>query len=230
MNSGKIKKTGIVVAIEIDSVLSRYGTPSETVITHGRTVRTYKNEEFELYVIDSGAGEISAASGAQLLISEFNVDMIVNFGVVGALTEEMASSELCIVEKLIHYDFDTTGWLNLKRGQYPNHESEYLTLSPDLIEKATAVYPGLKKVVCASADKFIDRAEDKIALHEAYGADICEMEAAGIALTCELAGVPCLIIKAVADSLTGGGAEFLTELEKASDICFGVVDKVIRAI
>ncbi len=224
------KKIGIVVAVEVDAVLSKYGEPKETVKKHGYAVHTYENADFVMYVLDSGAGEIAAAAGTQYLISEFGVDMIVNFGVVGALTEEMKTAELCVVEKVIHYDFDVSSWIDLPRGQYPDQPSAYVPADEELLKKALEINPALKKVVCASADKFVGAAEDKQELHSKYGADICEMEAAGIVLTCTRSNVPCLLIKAVSDSLTGGSAEFTTELGRVSAICFEVVDKIIRSL
>ena len=224
----KVKKIGVVVAIEIDAVLEKYGTPSETYINRGFTVRSYVNDAFTMYVVDSGAGEIASSAATQLLISEYKVDMIVNFGAVGALTERMKSAELCVVEKVIHYDFDTTGWLNLPRGQHPEQESAYVCTTPELVSEAMRLSPGLLKVVCCSADKFIDAAEDKSFLNKTYGGDICEMEAAGVVLTCSRNDVPCLLIKAVADSLFGGGREFLTELNRVSQICFELVDRLVR--
>jgi len=225
-----MKKIGIVVAIEIDAVLEKYGMPSETMQFGGFTVRTYVNDAFTMYVVDSGAGEIASSAATQLLISEFKVDMIVNFGAVGALTETMKSAELCVVEKVIHYDFDSTGWLDLPRGQHPEQNSPYVCTTPELAEEAQKLSPQLVKVVCASADKFVDRAEDKSYLHDTFGADICEMEAAGVVLTCSRNGVPCLLIKAVADSLFGGGREFLSELARVSALCFELVDKLVREL
>lgn len=227
MNKAKI---GIVVAVEIGAVLSRYGEPSEVLSLLGYTVRTYRGSSFDMFVVDSGAGEISAATSTQLLIDRFGVDMILNFGAVGALTEEMKTSELCVVKSVIHYDFATTGWLNLQRGQYPGKSSPYLEATPELVSRVLEMSPRIIPTVCASADKFIDRAEDKIALREAYGADICEMEAAGIVLTCQRNNVPCLLIKAVSDSLTGGGAEFMQELQRVSLVCFDMVDRLLREI
>lgn len=224
------KKIGVVVAIEVDAILEKYGEPKETVKRHGCTVHIYESDGFVMYVLESGAGEIASAAGTQLLISEFGAEVIINFGVVGALTEEMTTAELCIVEKVIHYDFDTSNWLNLPRGQYPDQSSAYVPADEKLISKAIEINPSLKKVVCASADKFVDGADEKSGLHEKYGADICEMEAAGIVLTCARNGVPCLLIKAVSDSLTGGGAEFMTELKRVSAICFDTTDKIIRSI
>lgn len=224
------KKIGVVVAVEIDAVLSKYGESGEVIKTRGYTVHTYENEAFVMYVLDSGAGEIAAAAGTQYLISEFGVDMILNFGAVGALTKEMATAELCAVEKVIHYDFDTTDWNGLPRGQYPGQPSPYIPTDAELLDKAVEICPTLLKVVCASGDKFVDAAEKKAELHETYGADICEMESAGILLTCIRNGVPCLMIKAVSDSLTGGAKEFMTELRRVSEICFDVVDRIVRSL
>ena len=130
-----MKRIGVVVAVEINSVLRKYGLPQEEVFENGFKVNIYKNDAFCMYVIDAGAGEISSAISTQYLITKYNCEIIVNFGVVGALTAESKVAELCIVEKVIHYDFDTTGWLNLKTGQYPNHNSEYMNTDELLFEK-----------------------------------------------------------------------------------------------
>lgn len=224
------KKIGLVVAIEMDAVLSEYGTPEETQQVPGYKVSMYENDDFILYAVDSGAGEISASAATQFLITRYGVDLIVNFGVVGALTEEMQAADLCVVERIIHYDFETTGWINLKTGQYPGYDSPYIMTTPDLVRHAREIAPSLMPVTCASADKYVETAEVKTKLRTMYDADICEMESAGIVLTCNRNQVPCLLIKAIADSLTGGGKEFFTELERASKACFQVVDQVIRGL
>ena len=110
------------------------------------------------------------------------------------------------------------------------HTAEPVMTDAELLNKAIEVCPSLMKVTCASADKFVDAAEDKLRLHELYGGDICEMEAAGVVLTCARNKVPCLLIKAVSDSLVGGGKEFLTELNRVSVICFDVVDKIVQSL
>lgn len=230
MNTEKKRRIGLVVAIELDAVLERYGEAERELTEHGQTVRVYTAGDAELYVLRSGAGEIAAAAAAAWLIARFDPELILNFGVVGGLTEAMGTTELCVVESVIHYDLDTTGWLNLPRGVYPDREGAYLPTTASLREKALAALPGAKSVVCASADKFVDPPEQKAALHEAYGADICDMEAAGIVLTCLRCGVDCLLIKAVSDSLTGGGAEFLTELARVSRLSFDAVDRVIASL
>ena len=225
-------RVGVVVAIEINAVLNGYGEPAKITSSGGYTVRTYDRGGFELVVVESGAGEISAATATQMLIDRYDVDLIVNFGVVGALvsTDELGSGGICVVEKVIHYDFCTDGWLNLPAGQYPGYSSPFIETDADLMKQALELLPDSCAVACASADKFVDSAEDKQSLREKTGARICEMEAAGIVLTCRRCGVPCLLIKAVADTLTGGGKEFFSELERASILCFDAVDKVVEKL
>lgn len=226
-----MKKIGMLVAVEIDSVRRRYGEAVETETVFGFTVYTYKSENYALYVLNSGVGEIAAAAGTQLLISCYGVDLILNFGVVGGLTEEMGATKACVVEKIVHYDFDTSAYQQeAEKARYLEYPDIYIPTTPALLEKALTIAPELKRVVCASADKFIADPAQKAALHDEFGADICEMESAGIVLTANRAGVPCLLIKTVSDGIHGGAEEFHTELERTSDLCLEIADRVIRGL
>ena len=225
-----MRKIGMLVAVEMDAVLRRYGRAERVETRCGFETHLYDMGAYELYVIRSGAGEISAAAAAQLLIDRCGVEMIVNFGVVGGLTEEMAQTRTCVVERVVHYDFDTSAYDHCLPGQYMGYPDEYLRPSPELVERATALCPELKRVTCASADKFVDGKEAKSALHRRWGADICEMEAAAVVLTCDRSGVPCLLIKSVSDGLTQGGEDFGTALAATSELCLEVTDRIIREL
>ena len=187
----------------------------------------YNDENYEMIIVKSGAGEIAAAAAAQYLISVHDVDMIVNFGVVGGLTEEMSVAKLAVVESVVHYDFDVSEYISTRKAQYANYPSVYIPADERLVELAVDIEPSLKKVICASGDKFIGSPERKQALNLEYGADICEMEAAGIVLTCNRSGIPCLLIKAVSDSMQGGAQEFQKEFERCADICLETVERII---
>ena len=225
-----MKKIGMLVAVEMDAVLRRYGTAKRVEKRHGFEMHLYDMGEYELYVLRSGAGEIAAAAAAQMLLDRYEVEMIVNFGVVGGLTEEMAQTKTCVVEKVVHYDFDTTEYDHCLPGQYMGYEDAYLRPDPALIHKAVALFPQLKRVTCASGDKFVAGEAAKSALHERWGAYICEMEAAAVVLTCDRAQVPCLLIKTVSDGLTQGGEDFGEALARTSEICLEVADRIIREL
>ena len=68
-----MKKIGLVIAVEIRAFNDRYGEPDEIIRLRKQEVRKYVSDTYELYVMQSGAGEIAAASTTQFLISEFNV-------------------------------------------------------------------------------------------------------------------------------------------------------------
>lgn len=225
-----MKNIGMIVAVEMSSVLDRYGKAETEERFGGFKVLRYKMDGYELFIVNSGVGELAAAAAAQLLIDRFSVELIVNFGVVGGLTEDMGEMRTCIVEKLVHYDFDLSEIDNVEPGKYPDYDSVYIPLDEKLIRKATALAPELKRVICASADKFIGTAEKKRALHQRFGADICEMEAAGIVLTCNRNSVPCLSIKTVSDGVDGGAEAFYAQVRRGSEICLAVTDKIIREL
>ena len=225
-----MKKIGMLVAVEMDAVLRRYGKAERIEKRRGFEMHQYDMGDYELYVLRSGAGEIAAAAAAELLIDRYEAELIVNFGVVGGLTEEMAQTKTVLVEKVVHYDFDTSAYDGTLPGQYFEYPDVYLRPTPALIEKAAAVCPELKRVTCASADKFVDGAEAKSALHARWGADICEMEAAAVVLTCDRAGIPCLLIKTVSDGLTQGGEDFGAAVAATSALCLEVADKIIREL
>ena len=224
------KKIGLLVAVEMESVFARYGTPGETERRGGFDVYLYENDAYTLYVIHSGIGEIAAAAAAGLLIDRYGVELIVNFGVVGGLTEEMTLTKTCVVTRVVHYDFDLSGIDPVAPAQYPGLPDIYIPADADLAENALTLCPELRPVTCASADKFVGNQADKARLHKLYGADICEMESAGVLLTCRRNEVPCLLIKAVSDGLTGCGEEFYAELQKSAALCLSVTDRIIRGL
>ena len=224
------RKIGLLVAAEMDSVFARYGTPGRTERRCGFDVFQFENDQYTLFVIHSGIGEIAAAAAAELLIDRHAVEMIVNFGVVGGLTVEMETAKLCIVTRVVHYDYDLSGIDEVQPAQYPGYDSIYLPADATLVEKALALCPDLRPVTCASADKFVGNQSDKERLNRQYGADICEMESAAVLLTCRRSEVPCLMIKAVSDGLSGGGQEYYEALQECAAKCLSVTDQIIRGL
>lgn len=224
-----MKKIGMIVAVEIQSVLDKFGAKlTEQKNKAGYLVLEYSTEQYQLVIVSCGAGEIAAASGTQFLISEYHVDMIINFGIVGGLTEEMSKTKVCIVEKVVHYDFDTSTVDNVEVGRYLDYPDIYIPTSSQLLQKAIELNPKLLPVICASGDKFIADPEQKAELHRKFGGQICEMEAAGIVLTCNRNEVPCMMIKIVSDSITGGVEEFLETKDEAASICLEVVNQIVN--
>ena len=64
---GHKRSIGMLVAVEMDSIFARYGTPGAKEKRGGFDVYRFENEEYVLYVIHSGIGELAAAAATELL-------------------------------------------------------------------------------------------------------------------------------------------------------------------
>lgn len=225
-----MKKIGMVVAVEMKAVAAKYGDRCETLSRRGFEVKKCTDETYELYILHSGAGQIAAAAGTQFLIDHFDVDLVVNFGVVGALVPGLKKGELCVVDRVVHYDFDTSAVDHCEVGRYMHYPSRFMETDAALRRRTSELFPQYRHVTCASGDKFFDTAEQKRTLHQAFDAEICEMEAAAILMTCDRSGIPSLMVKIVSDSIDGGAEEYHLEMETVSQQCLEIVDQLIAEI
>ena len=212
-----MEKIGMVIAMEeeLTSFLKK-----QTADIKEKHVGAFKVLEFalgkcEVTCVKSGVGEIFAAAATQYLITTVKPDAIINFGVCGSLTPDLKVEKVALVKGVVHYGFDTSALDNIEAGRYVQFDSTVIPCDENLLEKVCKVSgEKLPEVICASADKFVADNAEKKSLREKYGASICEMESAGVLITCKNAGVPCLIVKAVSDG--EGGAEEFNELVRTA--------------
>lgn len=222
------KKTiGFIVAIEIDAVFALYENVKELPAPKGFKLYEIERKNDRLFVLQAGMGECAAAAGVQYLISVCKAEIIVNFGVVGGLTADMRKQKVVLVNRVVHYKYDCSEFMDLAIGQVDGHNSIFLPTDANLIKAAQTVDPEIPLVTCASGDKFISTKEEKEYLHNTFEGDICDMESAGIVLTCEANDVPCIMFKAVSDGLADGAAGFYAELSEASVNCLKTVDCIL---
>lgn len=228
--SSRKKKIGMVVAIEMDAIFTHYQSWKEMEAPPGFKLFLVERETYDIYILQTGMGEIAASSGVQFLAAKHSVSSIVNFGVVGGLTTDMKKQKVCLVDRVVHYKYDCSEFMDLAIGQVDGHDSIYLKTTESLVKSAMSIMEGLSLATCCSGDKFISTAEEKQYLHDTFDGDICDMESAGIVLTCEANGIPCLLLKAVADGLADGAAGFYAELQSASLKCLVATDTIMERL
>lgn len=171
-------------------------------------------------------GEIAAASACQLLISHFGAEIILNFGVVGALTEQGSLLSTVFVKSVVHYDMDVTEIEERASvGGYGCFDDVAVNCDERLLSRALSI-ADMPLVVCASADKFVASPQKKSALAKQFGADICDMESAGVLFACRFNNIPCLMVKCVSDSLFGGSGEYERNSLKAAEGFMALADKI----
>ncbi len=226
----KMKKTikvGMIIAVEVEAFIRAYENKYDKFKVNGFDVYIVKYNSVEIFAIHSSAGQVFAAAATMLLINEYNVDIIINYGIVGSLIEDLKICDKCIVDKVVHYSFDTSDVDDCEVGRHLEYEDVYIPTSKQLIEMAYKVDSDLKLVYCASGDKFISDSNEKRDLNKKFNAHICEMEAAGILLIADRANVPCLIIKTISDSITGGSEEYKKSFHESSQLCMEIIKKII---
>ena len=225
-------KIGLVIAIskEFDAFKEKFGEPLEYIQEHNYQIMHFNNNDNDLYATQSSAGEIGAAATTQMLITKFDVEAIFNFGIVGGLHDDMKLHNICVVKDVVHYDFDTSGIDNCEVARYLELEDIHIPTSEELRNLAIKDLPDLYPVRCASGDKFVDYEDEKRRLYELYEADICDMESAGIALTCYRNDLPCLLIKMVSDSISGGPEEYLAQSKLTAKACVDLFAEILTQI
>ena len=224
------KRVGIVVAIEMNAIFEMYGNCKELESFCGFKVFLVERDNYSIYIVQSGMGECAAAAACQFLITKYKISMIINFGVVGGLTTDMKKLKVCLVDKVVHYKYDCSEFLPMTVGQVDGYDSIYIRTNENLVKYAGMLNNSLNLVTCCSGDKFIGTAEEKTHLHNTFGGDICDMESAGIVLTCNTNKVPCVLFKAVSDGLTDGAEGFFAELDNASKKCLKIADRILDKI
>lgn len=223
-------KIGLLIAIERElAAFLQSGEERTEETVSGRTIYKTRMEGHDVFAVRSGCGEIDAAAATMLLIVKYGCEVILNFGVTGALEEDLKVEDLFVAEKVCHYDFDISAFENVKKGQYEEYPDEYIPLDAGLISLVTERIPGIRKIAVASADKFVEDREEKLRLRN-MGCGICEMELAAIARVCERSGVKCLSVKCISDAFDGTGADFEKNVKASAEKAFSAIREVLKVL
>ena len=221
-----MKKIGMIVAMdkELKDYFEKLGgvIPVEDSVYNVWQAQAYGKQ---LYIIKSGVGEISAAGATQYLITKYGVDIIINFGICGKISENLKLLDTVVLNSVVYYQFDCSEIDNVLPGVYMGN-SYYIDTDKELVSKLLSLDSTLKGAICASGDKFIGNKQDKDYLLNTFKADVCEMESAGILITCLRNGVKCLLIKSVSDDCDG--MDFRTYCSLAAQKYVEIVDKFVK--
>ena len=223
-------KIGLLIAVqeELEAFLKSGEAMTEELVAKKTIYRT-RMEGHDVFAVQSGCGEIDAAAATMLLIVKYGCEVILNFGVTGALEEDLKVEDLFVAEKACHSDFDVSPFYPVKKCQYLEYPDIFIPLDADLITLVTEKVSGIRKVAVASSDKFVEVREDKLRLRS-LGCGICDMELAAIARVCERSGVKCLSIKCISDTFEGGAGDYEQNVRKSAEKAFAVLREVMRVL
>ena len=159
-------------------------------------------EGHQVVLVQSGIGKVNAAIAATLLISYYEVDILMNTGSAGGIGEGLAVGDMVVSTQVAYHDVDATIF-NYELGQVPQMPARYIA-DEELINKtiAAAKMVGLhpKKGLIVTSDSFVageaQREKIKNSFSDALAA---EMEGAAIAQVCYQFDKPFVIVRAMSD-------------------------------
>ena len=202
-------KYGIIGAMDLETklLIETMKQPVETQIA-GMVFYTGLLKGVEAVVVTSGVGKVNAAACAQILITHFGVDHLINTGVSGAIHHELEVGDIVISTDCMEHDFDVTGF-GYKYGVIPRMETSVFVADEQLVKRA--IEASVKEVTdhktmtgrIVSGDQFISSIERKDFILQHFDAATTEMEGAAIAHVAHLNSVPFVIIRSMSDKADG---------------------------
>ncbi len=201
---------GVVVAMQSEAdILLEEMKIERSLTVSGKVVHVGKAYGKDTALCVCGVGKVNAALGAQLLVSKFDAEKLLNFGVAGGLNNK---TELCAVyqiEAATQFDFDLVQLNGTKIGTLNEYEENYLALN---------LLPlPLESRKLGTADRFNDSEDDYKLLTQELNADIRDMEGGAIVQAAFATQLPVYAVKAISDVAGSGNttAQYLENRDKA---------------
>lgn len=168
----------------------------------------------EVVVVVSGVGKVNSAITTQIMIDEFNTDIVINVGVAGGVGKEVSPGDVVIGTSLVQHDFDIS-MFGHKKGQISGMDVYDFVSDKSLVEKLRDVKLSSNAKILegriVTGDQFICSKEKAEFLVEEFGAIASEMEGASIAHTAYLNKKPFIVIRSMSDNASTGASVEFTE-------------------
>lgn len=201
---------GAVIAMSSEAeILLSEMTIVRTLTVSGKTVHVGKAYGKDVAVCICGVGKVNAALGTQLLVSKFDAEKILNFGVAGGLNKTTKLCQVYQIAEAVQFDFDLVQLNGTKIGTLNEYVDNYLKLN---------LFKGnFERRKLGTADRFNDSPADYALLTKDLNADIRDMEGGAIVQAAYAASLPVYSVKAISDVAGSGSTteQFLQNKDKA---------------
>lgn len=224
---------GIIAAMntEMDIILDNMKDVNENSIA-GFTFYEGLIGNSNVVICECGVGKVNSASAALIMITTYEVDLVINTGIAGGLGNTKCR-DVIIANGLSYHDFDIRIF-GYDYGQVP-HMPKVLPVNPTNIMQVKSVLNKLgidyKEGIIVSGDQFVSSL-DKLEMVKDLGALACEMEGASIAQVCTRAGVDFIVLRYISDLVgTKGQNEDYLQFEdemanRSAKICLRLIENI----
>lgn len=217
-------KYGIINAMPEEMIVLEKAMDNEEIIDiHGIKFHEGTIADQAVVVVESGIGKVQAGLTTALLITNFDVDVIINSGSAGAIGGRLQIGDVVVSTETAYHDVDATVF-GYVYGQVPQQPARFAA-DGDLIRKimAAASTTGLNAVkgLIVTSDSFIASAEQVNHIKEFFpDALSAEMEGASVGQVATQFGVPYVVVRAMSDNADSDAGvtfdEFIVDAGKRS--------------
>ena len=217
-------KFGILCAMDEEIKELKAQLSNETTTTVGK-VDFFSGQinGSDVVLVRSGIGKVEAGLTTALLITNFDVDVVINSGSAGGIGTGLTVGDVVIADETAYWDVDATAF-DYVYGQLPQQPARFKASdkwADEIIKAADATGLAVKRGLIVTGDSFVasDETIKDIKTHcpEAVS---CEMEGAAVGQVAHQFDVPYLVIRAMSDTGNGDAGvsfdEFIIEAGKRS--------------
>jgi adenosylhomocysteine nucleosidase len=193
----------------------------------------------EIVLAQCGIGKVNAAICTQMLVDLYQPSALVFSGVAGGLLPNMQVGDLVIASHLIQFDVDLTAF-GRRHGELPDSD-RMIQSDPGLVDQTASAYdaafpnagegPNLMIGTVVSGDRFVEDSKTLRWLQREFGALATEMEGAAVGYTCQLNGLPFVVIRGLSDTANEAAPDdFKSNLHTVCRNTFDLMIKLIPAL
>ncbi|HLQ40117.1 MAG TPA: 5'-methylthioadenosine/S-adenosylhomocysteine nucleosidase [Tetragenococcus sp.] len=200
---------GIIAAMQLEiSDLKKHFSQGQqkTIIKNEFYQVVYGNNE--LVFVCCGQGKTNATIFTQLLIQEFQTDIIINIGVCGGLNKEDKIFDLYLGEHYYHYD------IRLKQALEKYPFQPYFEADPELLKQIKAIAPKIKTGNFGSGEGFVSSEKQKQELSRSFALACVDMESASIAQCCWFNNIRFVAIRCLCDKADSSAVYTSEEIQQ----------------
>lgn len=224
-------KIGIICAgdIEVEPFLHHI---SNCIISEKAMLKFYEGaiNGINVVALFCGICKVNAAIATQILIDSYHVNIVINTGTAGGMSDTLDIFDTVISTEAAYHDVDD----NILTEFHPWAKSVYFPADNKLLEYSKKAVDNLEYKVffgrMVTGEAFIEDSGRKV-INEKYQPLSVDMETASIAHVCYVNKIPFIAIRTITDTATHSGAEhFEANCKQASSIAKDITLALLNEI
>ena len=194
---GEKTMIGIIAAMELEAeALKRIMEDAHEETIDNSRYLFGRSAGRDCVTVLAGIGKVAAAYNTTRLIEKFSPELLLNVGVAGSLQEDIRVGHMVVASEVAQHDLTVPGWpkgFGQAKTSRKTDEKAYQAAQ-------SCAYPfPVHFGPMVSGDLFVMK-EDALRILQDYPEALCaEMEAGAVCQCAALAGIPCLILRAISD-------------------------------